>query len=200
MPPPTAKTTTLRRATRADLPRMVRILLDAFAGGPWGRHVCPPHLRVKPGDGDEYDWRLHALSSGLDKPGRETVLACQEGPGAEQEEEVIVGWAQWTDLGAAGAAGPPLSIEELVEREIGPGGGAGVDREALLRLRREGRELEGSFGEVLGAERAAESWSESPPPPPDNASRAIFPIPEGYGRCSYVMCPLWGKSEADPYG
>lgn len=172
MPPPTAITTTLRRATRADLPRMVRILLDAFAGGPWGRHVCPPHLKVKPGDSDEFDWRMHALSSGLETPGRETVLACQG--------EEVVGWAQWTDLGAAAGAGPPLSIDELVEREIGPGGGAGVDREALRRLRSEGRQLERSFEEVLGAERSGASWSESRP-----------------DTC-YLLIPKRQKAAADP--
>lgn len=152
--------TTLRRATRADMPRMVRILLDAFAPGPWGRHVCPPHLRVKPGDGDEYEWRMYMLASGLDSPGRETLVACQ-GSGAQGSEE-IVGWSQWIDLRASARAGA-LSFEETharMQRDLGPSAAA-IDRQALDTMRREGEELEKSFDEVLGAERSKNSWRES---------------------------------------
>ncbi|KKY32446.1 putative gnat family [Diaporthe ampelina] len=150
-------TTTLRRATRADLPRMVRILLDAYAPGPWGRCIFPPHLKVKPGDGDEFDWRLYMVSAGLDSPGRDTILAC-EGGEEEEEEEEIVGWAQWIDL-VASSRGGGASREDMnarLERELGASP-AGLDKEALERLSAEGRLLEKSFGEFLGTERAKES-------------------------------------------
>lgn len=150
--------TTLRRATRADLPRMTRILIDAFAQGPWDRYVCPPHLRVKPGDSDVFDWRMHTLSSTLESPGRDTILACR---GAETEGEEIVGWAQWLDLGAGTRVGGtiPEEARAMMERELGPSAAA-IDKEALSRLRREGLQLEESFEEFLGAERSKVSWRE----------------------------------------
>lgn len=131
---------------------MTRILLDAFASGPWDQYVCPPHLKVKPGDGDVFDWRMHTLSSTLESPGRDTVLACRGGAGAEGEE--IVGWAQWLDLGASTGAGGSSSPEEAQAT-------AAIDKEALGRLRREGLQLEESLGDFLGAERSKKSWRES---------------------------------------
>lgn len=156
MPP---STTILRRATRADLPRMARLLVDAFAPGPWGRTLFPPHLKVKPGDGDELDWRLYMISSGFDSPGRETVLACEVK--AQGEEEDIVGWAQWIDLAASREGGGP-SPEEMRARMVRDLGAnpAGLDGEAFDRLRSGGQQLEKSFEEVLGAERSKESWCE----------------------------------------
>lgn len=155
-------TITLRRATRADLPRMVRILLDAFTPGPWRRTLFPPHLQVKPGDADEFDWRLYMISVGLDGPGRDTVLACKAGGEAEAGEE-IVGWAQWVDLAASSRAGGGISREEMnarLERELG-GSPPGLDKEALERLSAQGRLLEKSFGEFLGTERSEQSLRES---------------------------------------
>lgn len=151
-------TTTLRRATKADLPRMVRILLDAYGPGPWGRFLFPPHLKVKPGDGDEFDWRLYMISMGLESPGRDTVLACAEG-----EEEEIVGWAQWIDMSAAAKGGmSPEVARARMERDMGPNP-AGLDAGALSTLQREGQHLEGSFEEFLGPERSKASWRESHP-------------------------------------
>lgn len=147
--------TTLRRATKADLPRMVRILLDAFGPGPWGRFLFPPHLKVKPGDGDEFDWRLYMISTGLESPGRDTILACAE--------EEIVGWAQWIDMSAAAKGGmSPEVARARMERDLGPNP-AGLDAGALDTLQREGQQLEGSFEEFLGPERSKASWRESHP-------------------------------------
>lgn len=153
--------TTLRRATKADLPRMVRILLDAFGPGPWGRFLFPPHLKVKPGDGDEFDLRLYMISMGLESPGRDTVLACAEGE-AEAGEE-IVGWAQWIDMSAAAKGGMSSEVAKArMERDLGPNP-AGLDAGALDTLQREGQQLEGSFEEFLGSERSKASWRESHP-------------------------------------
>lgn len=140
---------------------MTRILIDAFAQGPWDRYVCPPHLKVKPGDGDVFDWRMHTLSSTLESPGRDTVLACRE---TEQEGEEIVGWAQWLDLSAGTRTGGtiPGEARAMMERELGPSAAA-IDKEALSRLRREGLQLEESFEEYLGAERPKVSWRECNP-------------------------------------
>lgn len=153
-------TTILRRATRTDLPRMVRILLDAFAPGPWGRTLFPPHLKVKPGDGDEFDWRLYMISSGFDSPGRETFLACE----VEAQREQIVGWAQWIDLPATRKGGG-MSREEMkakMVRDLGANP-AGLDGEAFERLGSGGQQLEKSFDESLGIERSSASWRESVP-------------------------------------
>lgn len=156
MPP----NSTLRRATKADLPRMVRILLDAFSPGPWGRFLFPPHLKVRPGDGDEFDWRLYMISMGLESPGRDTVLACAEGEAGEEE---IVGWAQWIDMSAAAKGGmSPEVARARMERDLGPNP-AGLDAGALATLQREGQHLEGSFEEFLGSERSKASWRESHP-------------------------------------
>ena len=151
---------TLRRATKADLPRMTRVLVDAYAPGPWGRFLFPPHLKVKPGDGDELAWRQYTISSGLDSPAWDTVLACStEGQGQGKGED-IVGWAQWTDLTAPKGSG--LNPEEMKAKtgtnlRSGP---AGLDVEHLDTLRREGQQLEESFDKFLGADRAKTSWRE----------------------------------------
>lgn len=173
MPP---STTILRRATRADLPRMARVLVDAFAPGPWGRTLFPPHLKVKPGDGDEFDWRLYMISSSFDSPGRETVLACQ----VEAHTEEIVGWAQWIDMPAS-REGAAMSREEMkanMERHLGANP-AGLDGEAFDRLRSGGEQLEKSFEEVLGTERSNASWRESQseafPPFRKHRARANMP-------------------------
>ncbi|KAK2602868.1 hypothetical protein N8I77_009370 [Diaporthe amygdali] len=153
MPP---STIILRRATKADLPRMVRILLDAFSPGPWGRRLFPPHLKVKPGDGDEYAWRLYMISSVFDNQGCENVLACEGGQG--QRDEDIVGWAQWVDSNADPNGG--MSLEEKktkMERELGANP-AGLDTEAFETLSREGLRLETRGDEYLGTERSKNSW------------------------------------------
>ncbi|KAK7697456.1 hypothetical protein SLS64_013537 [Diaporthe eres] len=149
-------TTILRRATKADLPRMVHVLLDAFASGPWGPTLFPPHLKVKPGDGDEFDWRLYMISSGFDSSGRETVVACCQ---VEAQREEIVGWAQWIDLPASREEGG-MSREEMkakMVRDLGANP-AGLDGEAFERLRSGGQQLEKSFDEFLGTERSSASW------------------------------------------
>lgn len=150
--------TILRRASRADLPRMTRVLVDAFAPGPWGKTLFPPHLKVKPGDGDEFEWRLYMISSGFDNPGRETVVACE----VEAQGEEIVGWAQWIDSSASREGGGP-SPEEMkaqMVRDLGANP-AGLDGEAFDRLRSGGQQLEESFEEFLGTERSRASWRES---------------------------------------
>ncbi|POS77111.1 hypothetical protein DHEL01_v204488 [Diaporthe helianthi] len=153
--------TTIRRATRADLPLMARMLVDAFAPGPWGRFLFPGHLRVTPGDEDEVAWRQHTLAEGLDSPARDTVLACQG-----QGDGEIVGWSQWIDLAALtkGSGGGGLNPEEMKvktdDRDSGLARGPnppGLDLDALNTLRTEGQELEKKFKEFLGAERAAAS-------------------------------------------
>lgn len=150
---------TLRRATNADLPRMTRILVDAFAQGPWGRFLFPPHLKVNPGDADELAWRQYTIASGLDSPARDTVVACQEGLGGNGEEE-IVGWAQWIDLAAPKGSGlNPEEMKAKMDRDLGPNP-AGLDTAALDTLRSEGQQLEKSFEEFLGTERAKASLRE----------------------------------------
>ncbi|KAL1873146.1 hypothetical protein Daus18300_003965 [Diaporthe australafricana] len=140
--PPSA--ITIRRATRAELPRMARILLDAFASGPWGQSLFPPHLKVKPGDGDQFDWRLSMMSSAFDSPGREHVVACEAG-------EEAVGWAQWVDSGADLEGKTSAEVKD----EASP---PGLDTEALGRLGREGRYLEKRCDEYLRIERSKQSW------------------------------------------
>ncbi|KAG8163531.1 hypothetical protein KVR01_006828 [Diaporthe batatas] len=142
-------TTTLRRATRADLPRMTRMLVDAFAPGPWGRLLFPEHLRRNPGDQDEVAWRQYTIAAGLDSPARETIVACQG--------DETVGWAQWIDLAAPKGSGlNPQEMKAKMDRDLGPNP-AGLDSAALDMLRTEGQELEKKFEEFLGAERAAAS-------------------------------------------
>lgn len=137
---------------------MVRILLDAFAPGPWGRHLFPPHLKVKPGDGDEYAWRLYMISSGFDSPGREHVLACEAGEG--QREKEIVGWAQWVDSQADPKGAMSLE-EKKAKMEIDLGADpAGLDTEAFEMLSREGLRLEARGDEYLGTEGSKNSWCE----------------------------------------
>lgn len=147
-------TITLRRATNADLPRMTRILVDAFASGPWGQFLFPPHLKVNPGDGDEFAWRQYTIASGLESPARDTIVACQDG------EEEIVGWAQWIDSAAPKGSGlNPEEMKAKMDRDLGPNP-AGLDTAALDTLRSEGQQLEKSFEEFLGTERANKSFRE----------------------------------------
>ncbi|KUI59798.1 hypothetical protein VP1G_07019 [Cytospora mali] len=138
---------TLRSATPSDIPRMASLIIDSFSAGPWGRFLFPPHLRVKPERGDEFDFRLHKLASMFDSPGREHVCATIRQPGEEEDEAVVVGWAQWID--SEGDMGP----EE--QKEAGKEGGSGahivpgLDKEALARLTREGEFLEKRIKEYL---------------------------------------------------
>lgn len=146
-------TITLRRATRADLPRITRMLVDAFAPGPWGRFLFPEHLRVNPGDRDEVAWRQYTLEAGFDSPARDTVLACQG--------DETVGWAQWIDVAAPKGSGlNPEEMKAKMDRDLGPNP-PGLDSAALDTLRTGGQELEKKFEEFLGAERAGASLRES---------------------------------------
>ena len=163
--------TTLRRATKADLPRMTRLLVDAYAPGPWGRFLFPPHLKVKPGDGDEVAWRLYTITAGLDSPARDTVLACQAGGDGE---EILVGWAQWIDLAAPKGSGlNPEEMKARMDRDLGPNP-AGLDSAALDTLRSEGQQLEKRFEEVLGAGRANASLREQFPCLTENNSKDSY--------------------------
>jgi hypothetical protein len=178
MAAPIQEVVTLRRATNADLPRMTRLLVDAYAPGPWGRFLFPDHLKVKPRDGDEVAWRLYTIAAGLDSPARDTVLACQQvkkkkqqqqqqlgadgdgDGGGEEPAERILGWAQWIDLAAPKGSGlNPDEMKAKMDRDLGPSP-AGLDSAALDTLRREGQQLEKSFEEFLGPERAGASLRE----------------------------------------
>lgn len=142
---------------------MTRILVDAFAQGPWGRFLFPPHLKVNLGDTDEVAWRQYTIASGLDSPARDTVVACQKGEGQrEKEGEEIVGWAQWIDLAAPKGSGlNPEEMKAKMDRDLGPNP-AGLDTTALDTLRSEGQQLERSFEEFLGTERAKVSLRKLP--------------------------------------
>lgn len=123
---------------------MARVLVDAFAPGPWGRFLFPPHLKVKPGDGDELDWRLYMISSGFDSPGRETVLACEV---EAQREEEIVGWAQWIDMPASRGGGGGMSREEMKAKMISDLGAnpAGLDGGGVRQAAQWGRAAREEF-------------------------------------------------------
>lgn len=141
----------IRRATRSNLPEMASLLINAFAPGPWSRYLFPPHLRVKPGDGDELDFRLHMLSSKFDSPGREHVCATVRQSG--EEKEVLVGWAQWIDSEGQADLDEEQRKKKEGEMEAEPGLGAhipGLDKDALSRLTKEGGLLEKRLVEYLG--------------------------------------------------
>ncbi|ROW01861.1 hypothetical protein VMCG_05565 [Cytospora schulzeri] len=146
---------TIRRADPSDLPQMASVLIRAFSPGPWSRYLFPPHLRVKPGNADEFDFRLHMLSSKFGSPGREHVCATIQYPG--EEKEVVVGWAQWID-----PEGQMGLDEEKTWKKAGKEGDsavnmAGLDREALGRLTREGELLEKRLEEYLGEDGTKQS-------------------------------------------
>ncbi|KUI70714.1 hypothetical protein VM1G_06358 [Cytospora mali] len=138
---------TLRSAAPSDLPRMASLIIDSFSAGPWGRFLFPPHLRVKPGRGDEFDFRLHKLASTFDSPGREHVCATIRQPG-DEGEGVVVGWAQWID--SEGDLGPKEKREAGKEGESGAHIVPGLDKEALARLTAEGELLEERIKDYLG--------------------------------------------------
>lgn len=141
----------LRRATPSDLPQMASLLISAFSPGPWSRYLFPPHLRVRPGDADELEYRLHVLSSKFDSPGREHVCATVRHPGEEKED--IVGWAQWIDSEGRTGLDEEEKKKKKGEMEAEPGSGAhmaGLDKEALRRLTKEGELLEKRLEEYLG--------------------------------------------------
>lgn len=144
-------TITIRSATPSDLPQMAALLIHAFSPGPWSRHLFPLHLRVGPGDADELDFRLHQLSSRFESSGWEHVCATIQHPGGEKGD-VVVGWAQWFDsrgkMGRDGKEGEPGAPV------------AGLDREALARLTREGEVLEKRLAECLGKEGTNDSRRE----------------------------------------
>lgn len=152
----------IRRATRSDLPEMASLLINAFAPGPWSRYLFPPHLRVKPGNGDELDFRLHMLSSKFDSPGREHVCATVRQPG--EEKEVLVGWAQWIDSKGQADLDEEQRKKKEGEMEAEPGLGAHIpslDKDALSRLTKEGGLLEKRLAEYLGERGTTHSCCES---------------------------------------
>lgn len=152
----------IRRATRSDLPELASLLIHAFSPGVWSRYLFPPHLRVKPGDGDELDFRLHMLSSKFESPGREHVCATVRQPG--EEKEVIVGWAQWIDSGRQTGLDDEQKNKEKVEIEAESGLGIhmpGLDKDALSRLTKEGGLLEKRLEEYLGERGTYQSRRES---------------------------------------
>ncbi|KAJ4388653.1 hypothetical protein N0V93_006112 [Gnomoniopsis smithogilvyi] len=137
----------IRPATPTDLPTLIKILIAAFAPGPWNTLLFPPALCTHPSD--ESDWRLSVTAAQLGRPGHtHAVAASLEG----QNGEKILGWAHWVDTAAAGAATDLTSESTSTEttavasRTTPPG----LDTVALARMREDGAAVERLAREALG--------------------------------------------------
>lgn len=147
----------LRPATPADLPRMINILIASFAPGPWSRALFPSHLRTRPGDADETDWRLRVTAAQLNSPGHRHILAVVNSQTLSsssstplQEEQTILGWAHWVD-----ASRDPKSSFTPEEKRIdteriwGSASPPGLDKAALEDMIRQGEQIEKPLQAVL---------------------------------------------------
>lgn len=127
---------------------MTRIFIDAFRDGPWSSFIFPEHLRVQPGDKDEYDWRLGKFSATFESPNRYHVVAVNRSKDHDGKDGIL-GWAQWI---TASDQNEPKTGNEVVE--LPPS----LDRANFEILAKEGQELDQFVRDALGKERGQSSW------------------------------------------
>lgn len=154
----------LRPATPSDVPRMISILIDAFAHGPWSATLFPPHLRTKktpgrPENADQIDFRTKVFGWQLGRAGHRHVVAVEkvqrkgkekrgeedQGAGDEEEEAVVVGWAHWylaSHDPLSSLASPEERTRYIEEKIWGTANPPGLDKDALKKMMIQGEEVE----------------------------------------------------------
>lgn len=142
----------VRYARKGELQTMAQLSVTAFRHS--GRRVnaalFPEHLRTKPGDTDEVEFTFKNLWRTFESRNRHYVVAVDE-------QDAIMGWAEWTSGEDPVVAMTP---EEKKTTEVArlP---ESLDLDAAKRLGREAEELSAKLIEALGEEGYRNSWSRS---------------------------------------
>ncbi|KAK2601384.1 hypothetical protein N8I77_010839 [Diaporthe amygdali] len=143
----------VRYARQDELPAMAQLSITAFrqSGREVNAALFPEHLRVNPGDADEIEFSVKNMARTFDNKSRHYVVAVDE-------QDTIMGWAEWT------SGDEPVVEMTPEEREKKRAEGISrlprsFDLQAAERLGREADELSKSLKEALGEEHYQNSWS-----------------------------------------
>ncbi|KAK3938747.1 acyl-CoA N-acyltransferase [Diplogelasinospora grovesii] len=146
----------LRAGTATDFAEMARVGCEAFKGNLINNALFPEHLRQDSSEEDERQWRIAVLEKGSQTAGRHYVLVIQDGEGSgEEEEEEIVGWAEWQapkDAGGTELATTTTVPESHLPLAREP---ASFDKDALEVFRQQTKLLS---GQVLGSGSEDKFW------------------------------------------
>lgn len=157
----------IRYARKDELPTMAQLSVTAFrhSGRQVNAALFPEHLRVNPGDTDEIELSVRNMTRTFDYKNRHYIVAIDD-------EDTIMGWAEWT------SGEDP--IVEMTPEELEKKRAEGIarlpksfDLEAAERLGREAGELSKKLQEALGEEAYHNSWSRSSATPAVK-ERSIF--------------------------
>ncbi|KAJ9131741.1 hypothetical protein NKR23_g11589 [Pleurostoma richardsiae] len=180
----------LRTAREDDIPAMAQVEVEAFKDHHATKALFPERLRTKPGQEDQYNWRLAILKQGLEKPNRHWIVAVGGGglvANDEGDPMRVVGYAQWMMPGDPVHDMTAKERVEDLERSTGnyP---TSIDREALHAVASGAEELNKNAEEALGDLK--ELWSLN--------SIAVSPSYQrrGVGR----MLLHWGLERAEQDG
>lgn len=145
----------IRYARKDELAAMAQLSITAFrhSGRQVNAALFPERLRVSPGDTDEIDFSVRNMSRTFDYENHHYVVAVDD-------EDTIMGWAEWTSGEDPGTDMTPEEREKKKADGIArlP---KSFDLEAAQQLGREAEELSKRLREALGEEGYRNSWSRS---------------------------------------
>lgn len=134
---------------------MAQLSITAFrhSGRQVNAALFPERLRIEPNDADEIDFSTRKMGRTFDYKNRHYIVAVDE-------QDAIMGWAEWT------SGEDPTAEMTPEEREKKKAEGIArlpksFDLEAAERLGREAEELSERLREALGEEGYRNSWSRS---------------------------------------
>lgn len=134
---------------------MAQLSVTAFrhSGRQVNAALFPEHLRVNPGDTDEIELSVRNMTRSFDYKNRHYVVAVDD-------EDTIMGWAEWT------SGEDPIVEMTPEEREKKRAEGIArlpksFDLQAAQQLGQEAEKLSEKLREALGEEVYHNSWSRS---------------------------------------
>ena len=138
---------------RMEIATMAQLSITAFrhSGRQVNAALFPERLRVNPGDSDEVDFSVRNMARNFDNQNHHYILAVNE-------QDTIIGWAEWT------SGEDPIVEVTPDEREKKAAEGIarlpkGFDLQAAQRLGKEAEELSKRLREALGEGEYQSSWS-----------------------------------------
>lgn len=145
----------VRHARKDELNAMAQLSITAFrhSGRQVNAALFPEHLRVNPGDTDEIEFSVKNMVRTFDYKNRHYIVAVDE-------QDAIMGWAEWTSGEDPIVEMTPEEREKKKAQDIArfP---RSFDMEAAQRLGREAETLSQRLREALGEEGYRNSWSRS---------------------------------------
>lgn len=132
---------------QSDIPAMAHLFVVTLGGGPSGEALFPSKLKTKPGNGNQYDWRVGVLQKALITPGIIYMVAL--------DGDKIIAWTQFIDLKLNKLGQKQYLALERGEGHTGPT--AGLDLSALALVRGQQGALIEKVREIMGSVTADEA-------------------------------------------